>query len=211
MTRFAAVSPQLLVQRLLAEFEARHPGSHPLRVAVDAPRCADLSVLLQSLEVELPATGRPLAVVRAPDFYRDASLRLEYGKNDVESFYTGWLDVAALQREVLVPLLGDAGYLPSLRDPVSNRATRAEPVPLAGRGVLLVVGELLLGTGLGFDLTVHVALSRQARKRLMPPSWQWTLPAFDRYDIEVDPSALADVVIRYDDPLHPALSVPAAR
>ena len=41
----------------------------------------------------------------------------------------------------------------------------------------------------------------------MPDEVRWTLPAFDRYDLDADPVGLADVVIRYDDPAHPALSV----
>jgi hypothetical protein len=33
----------------------------------------------------------------------------------------------------------------------------------------------------------------------------WTLPAYDRYDAEVAPSELADVVVRWDDPVRPAV------
>jgi hypothetical protein len=148
-------------------------------------------------------------VVHASDFYRDASLRFEYGKTDVESFYSGWLDLAALRREVLIPVAAPDSpyYLPALRDPNTNRSARAEPVTLAPEGVLLVVGELLLGAGLDFDVVVHVSVSRSARKRLTDPEWRWTLPALDRYDIDVDPASLADVVIRYDDPRRPAISI----
>jgi len=79
------------------------------------------SSLLQPLQV----LGRPAIHVRADSFWRDASLRLEHGRNDVESLVSDWLDVAAMRRELLDPLGpgGDGRYLPSLRDPVSNRAT----------------------------------------------------------------------------------------
>jgi hypothetical protein len=207
LSRFSPVSPELLASRLAGLCGDRHPGTHPLRVALDGPACADLSEPVALLTTELRAAGRPVALVEASTFYRDASLRLEYGRTDVESFYTGWLDTAALQREVLDLLVSRGSYLPSLRDPVSNRSTRAEPERLPPAGVLLVCGELLLGAGLHFDLTVHAAVSRQARKRLTPPDAQWTLAAFDRYDIEVDPAGSADVVIRYDDPRHPALLI----
>jgi hypothetical protein len=147
--------------------------------------------------------------VWARDFYRDASLRFEYGRTDLESFYAGWLDSAALQREVLRPLATPDGarYLPALRDPATNRSARAEPVALPPSGVLLVCGELLLGAGLDFDLAIHLAVSRAARKRQAPEELRWTLPAFDRYDLDADPVGSADVVVRYDDPAHPALSV----
>ena len=206
MSRFRPVSPRLLAEELIAELN-RQRQPHPLRVALDAPACADLEPLLGALDDRLRAGGRPLAIVPARFFYRDASLRWEYGKHDVDSFYDGWLDTAALQREVLRPLASDGRYLPSLRDPDSNRSTRAVPVTLPPTGLALVVGELLLGSGLDFDLTVHFSVSRQARRRQTPADLQWTLPAHDRYELEVDPAGLADLVVRYDDPAHPALLV----
>jgi len=206
--RYAAITPELLAERLAGLLIERHPGRHPLRAALDGPGWVESAPLVEALRTELPALGRPVAVVRASDFYRDASLRFEHGKTDVESFYTGWLDVAALQREVLSPVAAEpAQYLPALRDQATNRATRAQPAPLAAHGVLLVCGELLLGAGLAFDLVIHLAVSRAARKRLVPDDLRWTLPALDRYDIDVDPVRLADVVVRYDDPRHPAISV----
>jgi hypothetical protein len=207
VSRFTPISPELLADRLLALCDERHSGVVALRVALDAPACADLSVPIRLLTAGLQAAGRPVAVIDATTFYRDASLRLEHGRTDADSFYQGWLDVAALRREVLDPVVVRGRYLPSLRDPVTNRSTRAEPEPLPPTGVLLVHGELLLGAGLPFDLTVHASVSRQARKRLTPADRQWTLPAFDRYDLEVDPAGTADVVIRYDDPRRPALLV----
>ena len=207
MTRFAPVSPTTLAHRLVAEFDQRHLGTHPLRAGLDAPASVDLSSVLAILRAELPALGHPIALVAAADFYRDASLRFEYGHTDVESFYTGWLDTAALQREVLAPVAETGRYLPSLRDRATNRATRAEPLLLEPTGVLLVHGELMLGVGLAFDVVVHAAVSRQARRRQFPDDRSWQLPAFDKYDLEVDPAALADIVIRWDDPQRPAMMV----
>jgi hypothetical protein len=205
--RYAAVTQELLAQQLVRTLIERHPGGHPLRVALDAPGWVELGPLTEAVRTGLRALGRPVATVHAGDFYRDASLRFEHGRTDVESFYTGWLDGAALQREVLRPLADPGGhYLPTLRDQATNRATRSRPATLPANGVLLVCGELLLGAGLGFDLAVHFAVSRAARKRLVPDDRRWTLPAFDRYDIDVDPAGLADVVVRYDDPQHPAVS-----
>lgn len=209
MRRFAAITPELLGQRLIELVTRRHTVCHPLRVAVDGPGWLELAPLIEALETGLPALGHPVAVVRAKDFYRDASLRFEHGKTDVESFYSGWLDLAALEREVLRPVAVAEGacYLPALRDESTNRATRAQPVTLAASAVVLVCGELLLGAGLSFDLVIHLDVSRAARKRQAPQDRRWALPAFDRYDIDVDPMALADVVIRYDDPKHPAIAV----
>ncbi len=209
--RFTPVSPALLIEELAALCLRSHPGTRPLRVGLDAPACADIGGLGRRLADRLRSAGHPVAEVSARTFYRDASLRLEHGRADVESFYSGWLDLAALNREVLDPVAATGRYLPSLRDPDTNRSTRARPQQLAAAGILLLSGELLLGAGLQLDLAVHVAVSRQARKRLAAPQSQWTLPAYDRYDAEVDPAAIADCVIRYDDPAHPAVHLrPAA-
>ncbi len=211
MSRFRPVSPQLLADELVAEFASRHPGSHPLRVGLDAPACADLYPLLSLLDDRQRAIGRPVAIVPTRLFYRDASLRWEHGKADLDSFYDGWLDTGALQREVLRPLSVDGNYLPSLRDPDSNRSTRAVPLQLPPNGVVLLIGELLLGHGLELDLTVHFSVSRQARRRQTPDDLQWTLPAHDRYELEVGPAGIADLVVRYDDPAHPALLIRSGR
>jgi hypothetical protein len=213
--RFTPISAERLPARLVELAQDRHPQLHPLRLAFDGPRCADLGPLVDAVAQGLRAVGRPVAIVRTETFYRDASLRFEYGKTDVDSFYTGWLDSAALQREVLMPLGagGEGRYLPALRDPDTNRSIHGTGAALPATGVLLLRGELLLGTGLDLDLVVHASVSRQARKRItaeIMPSWSWTLPAFDRYDIDVDPVSTADVVLRYDDPARPALAVNAA-
>ncbi len=206
MTRaWQPVDPAVLAP-LLADLIAGRPGT--VRVAVDGPPCAGPAVLAADLVEPLRARGRPAALVDARTFWRDASLRLEYGREDVDSYLT-WLDAGTLRREVLDPL-GPGGrgtFLPSLRDPSTNRVTRAAPVRAQPGQVVVVCGALLLGAGLPFDLTVHLAMSSAARARRTPPAEAWTLPAFERYDAEADPVEHADVVIRVDDPRHPAVSV----
>lgn len=189
---------EVLVERL-ADLLASRPGY--LRVAVDGPPSADPAALAQELIEALRLRGRPAVHVRAEAFWRDASVRLEFGHHDLESFRT-WLDADALRREVLS---GHGWVLPSLRDPVTNRATREPRRPLADGSVVVVSGELLLGLGLPFDRVIHLAMSRAARARRTSPDDAWTLPAFDRYDAEVAPMEIADVVIKLDDPRHPAI------
>jgi hypothetical protein len=72
-------------------------------------------------------------------------------------------------------------------------------------GVVVVSGALLLGAGLDVDLAVHLAQSPAALARRADPSLAWTLPAYERYAQEVMPELIADVVVRVDDPNHPAL------
>ncbi len=182
-------------------------GATALRVAVDGPDAAAPERLAGALADRLPPLGRPAVVVPADGFYRPASLRLEHGRTDPDARYTDWLDAGALTREVLAPVGpgGSGNYLPVLWDLARDRAVRARPRPAPPDGVLLVPGALLLGVGLPFDVVVHLRMSPAARRRLTPPERIWELPAFYRYDDEVDPTGLADAVVLADHPDRPAL------
>jgi hypothetical protein len=198
------VAPADLAGRLAAWLTTptrKAPG--PVRVAVDGPPAAAPEDLAEEVLDALRTIGRPAGHVRAATFWRDASLRLEHGREDADSYLT-WLDRDALRREVL-DAAEHGSYLPSLRDPVTNRSTRAAPRDLPRNGALLVSGALLLGAGLPFDRTVHLALSGAARRRRTPTEQSWTLPAFDSYDQTVRPVTSADVVIKWDDSRHPAV------
>jgi hypothetical protein len=195
------VAPEALPGRL-AEFLADAPGV--VRVAIDGPPCADPDGFAAALLDPLRARGRPVGQVLAASFWRDASLRLEQGREDVES-YLSWLDADALRREVLDALAGGS-YLPSLRDPITNRSTREPARRVEPNLMLLVSGSLLLRHGLPFDRTIHLAVAPAARARRTPADEAWTRPAYDAYDAEVRPFELADVVIKLDDPRHPAIS-----
>jgi hypothetical protein len=210
--RYSAISPDRLPDELAESLVAVDSPGRALRVALDGPRAADPDELAGALTEPLRTRGRPSIHVRAQTFWRDASLRLEHGRQDVDS-YEHWLDAAALRREVLTPLGPDGSgeYVPSLRDPATNRATR-DPRRTAPYGSILIVsGELLLGQGLPFDVTIHLAVGAAARARRTAPEWAWTLPAFDAYDGAVDPVGTADVVVRLDDPRHPAISLTSGR
>ena len=183
------------------------PGATSLRVAVDGPDVADPDRLATEVADRLPALGRGALVVPAAGFLRPASVRLEHGRTDPDARYTDWLDVSALSREVLdrVGPGGPGDLLPQLWDVERDRATRATRVP--ARAVVLVPGALLQGVGLAFDVVVHLRVSAAARRRRTPADQQWELPAFDRYDDEVDPVALADLVVLADHADRPALVV----
>jgi hypothetical protein len=180
-----------------------------VRVAMDGPDAAHPAVLAEAVAARLPALGRPAAVVPATGFYRPASLRLEHGRTDPEARYTDWLDAGALAREVLDPLGpgGSGAYLPVLWDLARDRAARVLPERMPPQGVLLVPGALLQGLGLAFDVVVHLRMTPAARRRRTPPVDAWQLPAFDRYDAEVDPVAVADAVVLADHPERPALAL----
>ncbi len=147
--------------------------------------------------------------MRVQDFWRPASLRLERGREDPDALLDEWVDVAGLRREVLdaVGPGGSGRYLPSLRDPATSRSTRAAYVEAEPGLVVVLDGALCLGLGLALDLTVHLALRPATLARRTAPDAAWTLAAYGRYAEEVRPEDVADVVVRVDDPRHPALVV----
>ncbi len=174
---------------------------------MDGPDVADPVALATAVADLLPVLGHPATVVPASGFFRPASLRLEHGRTDPDARYTDWLDTGALAREVLDPLGpgGSGEYLPVLWDLERDRAARVPRRPMPPGGVVLVAGALLQGVGLAFDVVVHLRVAPAARNRRTPAGDAWQLPAFDRYDDEVDPVSLADAVVLADSADHPAL------
>ncbi|MGA8116270.1 MAG: uridine kinase [Actinocatenispora sp.] len=204
--RAEPMTPQRLVALLVEHIEAIQTP-HPVRILLDGPAPARPAELADALTEPLRVLGRPVLRVSAGDFLRPASLRLEHGRRDPDAYYESWLDTAALRREVLDPLGPDGSrqYLPSLWNAHTDRATRAPYRTAAPGAVLAVDGALLLGQGLPAELSVHLDVSPTVLRRRLDPDRQWTLPAFDRYAAEVDPWLTADLVVRCDDPAHPAL------
>ena len=198
------MTPAAIVERI-ADVVADHTG--PVRVAIDGPPWSGLD-LVGELPAALLARGRTAYVVDVHDFLRPASVRLERGRDDPEAFYEDWIDVHALRREVLEPLEpgGSRRILPTLWDASRDRATRASYLDVRDDGVVVVAGWFLLGRWLPFELAVHVALSPAARRRRVPEAdAARELSAWERYDAEVEPTSNAELVIRADDPAHPAV------
>lgn len=198
------LTPEALLDEI-ADRIARLPGA--VRVLVDGAPAASPGTLADGLVDRLRVRSRPVLRVSAGDFLRPASVRLERGRHDPDAFYDDWLDAGALVREVLGPLEpgGSGMVLPALWDAVADRAHRRDRVAVGAGAVVVVDGPLLLGRGLPAELTVHLALSPAALARRTPDDEAWTLPAFARYTAEVDPMAVADLVVRAEHADRPAL------
>ena len=204
--RAEPISPERLADRI-ADLAAPRPPDPWRRLAIDGAPGSGTAELAAAVAEVLTAQGRPTLRISADDFLRPRSLRLEHGRDDPDVFYAEWLDVKGLRREVFDPLeVGGSGrVLPTLWDAERDRASRADYVELPPGGVLIVEGVFLQGLGLPFDAVVHLWLSPGALKRRTPEAMAWTLPAYERYDAEADPSRAASLTARMDDPRHPAL------
>src|SRR5690349_1607264 len=154
------VSFPLLVDDLVERLASRESDSR-IRVAVDGADAADPGRLADALVDPLRVRGRSAVRIDTRDFLRPASLRLEFGRANPDSFYAGWFDEAGLIREVLGPAAPDGSgrIVTRLWDAASDRAAREPYRTLAANAIVLVSGPLLLGAGLPFDFTVHLELS----------------------------------------------------
>lgn len=198
------VSPDVLVEEV-AQLVADRPGR--VRLALDGPPPARPVVLAERVAVRLRELGRAVVVVSADDFLRPASVRLEYGREDPDEFLDGWLDTGGLRREVLDPAAPDGAgrVLPRLWDAAADRAHRDRYTALPDDGVVLLAGALLLGRGLPLEVAVHLRMSAAALTRTTPPDESWTLPAYERYELERNPAAEADLLVLADHPDRPAV------
>ncbi|MER7078797.1 hypothetical protein SAMN02982929_00276 [Saccharopolyspora kobensis] len=203
--RVRPVTPELLAAELVDRIEAL--PRRWARIAVDGAPAADTGDFADSLVEPLRTRGREVIRIRMADYLRPASLRLEHGHHDPDSYYANWFDLRGLTREVLDPLSdsGSGRVLPALWDAAADRSPRLPRVQLPDRAVAVVDGPLLLGAGLPFDFTVHLWLPEAALNRRTPAEDSWTLPAFHRYAEEVSPHHLADCVVRVDRPGRPAV------
>lgn len=204
--RVEPVSTALLVERVVGLVLGRASGDEPVRLLVDGHSTAGPGTLADALVAPLEAAGRPTARVSVRDFLRPRSLRFERGREDPDSLLDDRIDVGALNREVLTRVAERHEYLPSLRDPDTDRATRAAYVDAAPGTVVVLDGALAAGRGLDVDLTVHLELKPGTLRRRTPPEDAWALPAWDRYAREID--GVPDLVVRIDHPDHPALVHP---
>ena len=193
----------LVADHATALVASAREGGGGVRVGVDTPVGPDGARLADDVTALLRTAG--LAGLRASRdaFVRPRSVRLEHGE-DPDAPWERWFDDPGLRRELLDPL-GPGGTMQaacSLWDPVTDRATREPRRPTPPGAVVVVDGPFLLRRELAdaFDLVVHLQTSAAAIARRGGPGPSWA-----RYLDEVDPAARAGIVVRHDDPRHPAL------
>jgi len=204
--RFEPVTPARLATDL-AHWIDRLDIARP-RIGVDGPADVGAADLADAIAGELPALGRLAVRVSTDWWWRPASLRLEFGKTDVDTLLGGWVDNDALRRELLDPFGpgGTGSILRRLRDPVTDRSVREHRLQAGERDVLLLDGPFLRAGGLPLDAVVHIQVSSNTLSRSLPPERQWWLSAFDRYLIEDRPVERAAAVVAYDHPAAPAIN-----
>lgn len=201
-TPFTPLTPEQLADGLARWIDAA--GAGRVRVGVDGDECTGTAELADAVAGALSALDRPVIRVSTRWWWRAASLRLEYGRQDVESRLVGWVDANALSREVVDPLGpgGSGRYLTRLRDPVRDRAVREEYRQAPAGAVLVLDGPLLATHELDLDLRVLVGVSAGRLGRVLPDDRQWEIEAFAEYGRRW-PSP--DVVLSYDHPANPAV------
>ncbi|GAA1589478.1 hypothetical protein [Nocardia ninae] len=198
MPQFVPITQDALVERLV-EHVRTLPGYRVL--AIDGADAAHPADLAHRTAAALHDTGRPAEVVSLHDYVRPASLRMEYGVDEI-SYRTAWFDYEALRREVIDALHTDGRWLPALWNETTDRSARAPIRPALPDTVLVIAGPMLLNQSLPFDVTVHLAMSEPALRRSTPPEDHWTIPAL------LETPTAPTFFIRWDHPARPALRLP---
>ena len=201
--RVEPVSEALLVQRVVELVLIGGRAGTPVRLLVDGHPSTHPERLADALVVPLEAAGRPVARVSVNAYLRPRSLRLERGQENPDSLLDSWIDVGSFNREVLDRIVERHEYLPSLRDPDTDRATRAGYQVAPPGTVVVLDGALAIGRGLRTDLSVHLALKPATLRRRTPPGTSWVIPAYERYALEID--GRPDLTVRVDHPDRPAV------
>ncbi len=202
---FAPLRPDRLVAELAGWVRRSRSGDRPSTVVgFDGPAEGGIGTLADEVAEALSHSG--CAVVRASTawWWRPAALRLEMGRQDIDMLLTGWVDDAALRRELLEPAAGGGSYISRLRDPDTDRPVRQPPVRAPDRPVVLLDGPFLLATELPLDAVVGFRIGDSALARALPVHRQWWVEAFRTYAQRYEPQDRADVLISYDHPASPA-------
>ena len=199
MPRFTPTTPDGLTELLTRSL--RPLDGHRV-VGVDGADAARPSEFARRAADRVRADGRAADTVSLHDFVRPASLRMEFGRDEI-AYRTGWFDYSALQREVLDSIHHAGIWLPALWDEAADRSARIHRRTALPATVLFVAGPMLLGRGLPFDRTIRLDLSAAALTRGTPAEQAWTVPALLAHDREH--SETPDHFVRWDHPDRPAL------
>jgi hypothetical protein len=203
--RFIPATPERLVEGIASWIDGRSPERG--LVGFDGPEEIGTTALADNVAARLVAVGRPSVRISTRWWWRPASLRLEFGREEIDTLLRGWVDGAALEREVIVPLIADStNVVTRLRDPTTDRSLRGQSAPVPSNAIVLLDGPFLAALELPIDALVHLRVSDKALARRLPPERQWWIPGFDRYRSLYLPDDHADVVVSYDHPSAPAMA-----
>ena len=196
----------------------------PTRVAFDGPDTAGKTTLADELAAVLRERGRHVLRASIDGFHHPRAARYARGADSPGGYYLDSFDHDAVRATLLDPLgpAGDRRYRTAVFDHRTDRPVAA-PVESAPRSALLLFdGVFLQRPELrdGFDLSIFVTVSvdevlRRALERDVPLLGARDeverryrtryIPGQRLYIADARPDAIADVLVRNDDPVAPVL------
>ncbi|MTD14547.1 uridine kinase [Nakamurella sp. YIM 132087] len=203
--RFTPVSPDRLA-RAIAD---RVATGRSVVVGIDGDPAIGAGELADRVAEAVRAGGRQVIRADLSDWWRPASVRLEYGHEDVDSLLDAWVDVGALDRELLVPLREGRPIRVRNWDALADRAFREAAVDVAPTAVLVLAGAFLGRVVPDADLTVQLQVKESTLRRLLPGDRGWWLEGHrldrEQRSLSGDPVGPDRMVVSYDHPAAPAI------
>lgn len=198
-------------------------SAHPTRVAIDGPPAAGKTTLADELAMVLRGQGREVIRASIEDYLFPKSRRYRRGLYSGEGCYHDSFDYDALHRVLLDPLGpgGDRKVKLAVYDR-GRDTTRFNPVRTAPADAILIFeGVFLLRPELidQWDLSIFVSVAFEeivdrARKRDLAAYGtldeverrfrERYIPAQQLYFDAARPTDHADIIVRNDEPQHPA-------
>jgi uridine kinase len=206
---FIPLTPAKLVEALADWVLARAELADGAGFVVGFDGLAEIGTTKLADEVAeaLRGTGRHIIRTSTSWWWRPPALRLELGRQDIGMLLTGWVDGAALRRELIDPVVATGtNYITRLRDPDSGRSIRQQPETGSAGAILLLDGPFLLATDLPLGAVVGLAVSPGRLRRALPADRAWWAGAVEHYQQQYAPVERADVVLSYDHESAPAAS-----
>jgi uridine kinase len=141
----SGADPRAAVVSRVAERLARRCLTHPTRVAVDGVTASGKSTLARELTSAVEALARPVIHLSMDGFHHPRARRHRQGRDSAIGYSEDAYDLAALAREVLIPLGpgGDRRYRPSIIDLATDTPTDERLLIAPADAILIVDGTFL--------------------------------------------------------------------
>lgn len=202
----------------LAQFILQTSRRHPIRVGINGIDASGKTVFAASLGESLCGSGRQVIQVSIDSFHNPKAIRYKKGRNSPEGFYRDSFNNSAIIEHVLNPLGpgGNLKYKTAFFDFKTDSVIDSEALDARRDAILVMEGIFLFHPALEnywdikifidvrFDVALQRAIERDreylgSEEKVIEKYKKRYIPGQILYLQEVNPKAIADVVVNNND------------